>query len=194
MMKPPRSPIEQRCSTSPGIAATRASVNCGPAWHDEMSSYSPTRRSMRVTGRDDQKFAPRVAWSVVMRIVRKGSGRFIRYESDKSSFLIPAERPLGRAGLKERGMRNEGVLPSSSRRPHVRQHPGHVVDQRDGDVVLLEHGDGAVDRLELVEDELDAVVGEAAVAQAVGDDAGDGALLAAAAVLVLLDDDVVELR
>ena len=42
---------------------------------DDMSSYAPTARSIRITGLVDQKFAPRVAWSVVILISVIGSGR-----------------------------------------------------------------------------------------------------------------------
>ena len=40
---------------------------------DEISSNAPTARSIRMTGRFDQKFSPRVAWSAVMRISLAGS-------------------------------------------------------------------------------------------------------------------------
>src|SRR5687768_2455553 len=72
-MKPPRSPMLHRCSISPGKAATSASVTPGTS-AEEMSSYAPTTRSMRVTGRDDQKFAPRSERRATRRISERGSG------------------------------------------------------------------------------------------------------------------------
>src|SRR5688500_5344572 len=63
----------QRCSMSPGMACA-SNVGTPGTSADEISSYAPTTRSIRVTGRCDQKFAPRREWSAVMRISVVGAG------------------------------------------------------------------------------------------------------------------------
>src|SRR4029078_10851905 len=59
-------------SRNPGSAFNSRGVKCS-ASAEEMFSKSPTARSMRITGRLDQKLIPRVACNVVMRISIAGS-------------------------------------------------------------------------------------------------------------------------
>src|SRR5688572_30816495 len=163
-MNPPRSPMLQRCSSSPGIAATSASVNPGTS-AEEMPSYEPTRMSSRVTGRRDQKFAPRVAWSEVIRSSTVASGRVIQ----------------------------SGVM-VAGKMIQLREHCRNLVGQDEHEVVVLHLAHGMCETFSLVVDDLDLTVGHSRLVQPLDDEAGHLARLASAAVLVLADDHAVELR
>src|SRR5215211_4174362 len=107
VMNPPRSPMLQRCSSRPGIADTSASVNPRTS-ADEMCSYSPTRMSSRVTGWRDQKFAPRVACSDIMRSSVDASGGVIRSGG-----------------------------PVAGKQVQLREHRGYLVGENEHEVVVL---------------------------------------------------------
>ena len=89
---------------------------------DEISSYAPTARSMRVTGRSDQKFLPRVACSVVMRISVAATGGVVARRHE------PCTRALA----------------------DDRQRRRHLVGVDDEQVVLAEQVEPAADRLALL--------------------------------------------
>src|SRR5256885_11605739 len=96
---------------------------------------------MRVTGRRDQKFAPSTLRRRTGRISECGSGR-----------LTETRAPLAKW------------------RAQALHHPLRLVGENDRQVALPDHRRGAIDRFQLVEHCLDAILGEPALEQSLTDE------------------------
>src|SRR4051812_46084312 len=134
-----------------------------------MSSYSPTARSIRMTGHFDQKLMPRVACSVVMRISDAGSARVIVSLIDVS---------VGNVRVGAYGVERD------------RDFLGH----HEQEVLFADELDGSLNGQVFVVYDLDVLFGKAALDQAFLDELRNLADLPAAAVVVVADNHVVHRR
>src|SRR5688572_3575234 len=125
-------------------------------------------RSMRVTGRCDQKFAPRSEWSAVIRI--SVSGDSSRREGSTPSTL----------GIRENS--------------HLVEDAANIVGEDHREIVCLEQGYSALDRLELRVHDLDAVHRHAALAKTFDHELGGRSSGPAPRVIILFHDDVIQPR
>src|SRR4026208_1896009 len=163
-MKPPRSPMLHRCSSRPGIVAPSLSVKPG-ASAELMSSYAPTAMSMRVTGRRDQKLAPRIECSDVIFSSTAGSGSVIRSGSTICGEMI-----------------------------ELRQHRRHIVGENEHQIVVLHLRQRVRQSLGFVVDDLDLRISHSVFLEPFDDQPRNLARLTSSAILVLTDDDAIELR
>src|SRR5258707_82492 len=163
-MNPPRSPMLQRCSSSPGIVDTSNSVNPG-ASAELISAYAPTAISMRVIGCRDQKFAPRVACSEVILSSTAGSGSVIQ-----SQWSVRCETI------------------------ELRQHRRHFVRENEHEIVVFHLRQRVRESLALIVDDLDLRIVHAVFFQSFDDQLRDFSGLSPSTILVLTDNHAIELR